>query len=67
MDLMQNSSLRIRIDPFSLVERYAAVVAQLQDHQGDREALLGERSRLIEQGRRIGLRSFLMDDRPEGA
>jgi hypothetical protein len=67
MDLRQNPSRRIRIDPFSLVERYATVVAQLHDQQGDREALLGERSQLIEQGRRIGLRSFLMDDRPEGA
>ena len=67
MDLQQNPSRRIRIDPFSLVERYATVVAQLHDQQGDREALLGERSRLIEQARRIGLRSFLMDDRPEGA
>jgi hypothetical protein len=64
---MQNPSRRIRIDPFSLVERYATVVAQLHDQQGDREALLSERSRLIEQGRRIGLRSFLMDDRAEGA
>ena len=38
MDLQQNPSRRIRIDPFSLVERYATVVAQLHDHQGDREA-----------------------------
>ena len=67
MDLKQNLSLRKRIDPCWLVERYATVMAQLHDEQGDREALLGERNRLMEQGGRIGLRSFWVDDRPEGA
>ena len=67
MDLLQNHGQRGRIDPCWLVEQYASVMAQLHDGQGDREALLGERSRLIEQGERIGLRSFWVDYRPEGA
>jgi hypothetical protein len=65
MDLKQNYSRRGRVDPCWLVERYATVMAQLHDGQGDRETLLGERNRLIEQGGKIGLRSFWADDRTE--
>lgn len=67
MDLKQYQCQRTRIDLCWLVERYATVMAQLHDEQGDRESLLGERNQLIEQGRRIGLRSFWVDHRPEGA
>jgi Probable zinc-ribbon domain len=49
------------------IERYATVMAQLHDEQGDRGVLLGERDRLIELGRRIGLRSFGADDIAEGS
>ena len=68
MELKQHCYRNTRIDPYWLIERYATVVAQLHDGQGDREALLGERNQLIEQGRRIGLiRLLCVDDRPEGA
>jgi len=68
MDLKQNHNRNTLIDPYWLIERYATVVAQLHDGQGDREALLDERNQLIERGRMIGLfRSLWVDDRPEGA
>jgi hypothetical protein len=66
VDLKQNRIRKTRIDPYWLVERYATVMAQLHDEQGDRETLLAERKQLIEQGRRIGFLSPWMDDRPEG-
>jgi hypothetical protein len=68
MELKQNRHRSTRVDPYWLIERYATVVAQLHDDEGDREALLGERHQLIEQGERIGLvRLMCVDDRPEGA
>jgi hypothetical protein len=68
MELKQNRHRSTRVDPYWLIERYATVVAQLHDDEGDREALLGERNQLIEQGERIGLvRLMCVDDRPEGA
>jgi hypothetical protein len=66
MEVKQNRYSNTRIDPYWLIERYATVVAQLHDDEGDREALLGERHQLIEQGRKIGLiRLLSVDDRPE--
>jgi hypothetical protein len=68
MEVKHNRYSSTRIDPYWLIERYATVVAQLHDDEGDREALLGERHQLIEQGRRIGLiRLLSVDDRPESA
>jgi len=67
MELKLNRYSSARIDPYWLIERYATVVAQLHDERGDREALLGERDQLIEQGRRIGLfRLLWVDDGTEG-
>ena len=68
MEVKQSRHRNMGIDPYWLIERYATVVAQLHDDEGDREALLGERHQLIEQGRRIGLiRLLSVDDRPESA